>query len=173
MSRIIIIFLCFFITLSLAVGVYLPKIRMLESLGTEIDIKEAEIEYHKEKVSLLNELSQKISQYQSEVQKINSALPAEPSLASLLNFLQLKAAENGLFLKKISSFSVSPFKEKKEIKEIGFSLEVFGFYPSFKNFLSALERSARILEVEKISFTSPAEKNTPYSSEIIVKTYSY
>lgn len=171
MSRLLIIFFSLLITLTLVFLLILPISKEIKSFQFEIEQKKAEIQYQEEKISHLNNLLEKLNQYQPELQKINLALPADPSLPSLFNFIQKKALENGLILEDISAFSINPLKER--IKQINFQLKFTGFYPGFKNFLSDLEKSARITEIEELSFSVPIKKEDPTSYQLKIKTYSY
>jgi Tfp pilus assembly protein PilO len=87
--------------------------------------------------------------------------------------LQKAAPENGLLLNSIGSVSTKPSTSKPEIKEtvIG-PLKLSGSYPSLKNFLVALEKNSRIIEVENISFSVPKEGDL-FDFGITIKVYSY
>lgn len=177
MSRPIIIFLCLLITILIAVFLLLPIYKEIKSHQFEIEQKESEIQYQEEKITHLNNLLQKLSEFQPELQKINLALPQDPSLPSLFNFLQEKASGKGLILQDISPFLITPFKGEETtlsgINQIFFEFKVSGSYQAFKDFLSALEKSARIIEIEKISFSILTEKETTPSYELTIKTHSY
>lgn len=173
MSRLLIISLCLLTTFLLVVFFLLPIYKEIKSFQFEIEQKKAEIQYQGEKISHLNNLIEKLSQYQPELQKVNLALPSDPSLPSLFNFLQEKAFESGLILEDISAFSITPLKERERVKQINFELKASGSYPAFKNFLSALEKSARITEIEEFSFSAPTKKEASISYQLKIKTYSY
>ena len=73
----------------------------------------------------------------------------------------------------------SPLKEElveegwsPEIRETGTNLVVAGSYSSFKNFLSTLEKTARMIELESISF-STLEEVGPIDFNLRIKVYSY
>jgi Tfp pilus assembly protein PilO len=151
----------------------LPTYKEIKSFRFEIEKKEAEIKYQEEKISHLNNLIEKLNQYQPELQKIQAALPPDPSLPSLFYLLQKKASDSGLTLEEISAFSISPFKEKERIKQINFEIKASGSYQAFKDFLLALEKSARLIEIEELSFSAPIKKETPISYQLKIKTYSY
>jgi Tfp pilus assembly protein PilO len=78
-----------------------------------------------------------------------------------------------LVLKNESFNFSSVSKESLAKKEYRFSLELSGSYPAFKNFLAILEKSAKIIEVENISFSSPAKDDSAFSFNVAVKFYSY
>lgn len=173
MSRYLIISLSFLVTITLVFLFLLPTYKEIKSFQFEINQKRMEIKNQEEKISHLNNLLEKLSQYQLELQKINLALPPNPSLPSLFKFLQEKALENSLILEDISTFLITPLEEKERIKQISFEIKLSGSYFAFKNFLSSLEKSARITEIEELSFSAPIKKETPTYYQLKIKTYSY
>lgn len=159
----------------LVIGVFLvfPKCQDLGSLQLEIGKKRAELQYKEKHISNLQEVSEELEKYKPELSKIDSALPSEPSLPSLFNFLQKASSQSGLIFRNVDSFSVATPEEKPEIKEISLNLGVSGSYSAFRNFLSTLEKSARLIEIENISFSSPKEKETSFSFDLRIKVHSY
>jgi len=173
----IIIGLC--LTLLLVAGFSLPKYQNLKLLQLKVKEKEVELQTERKYFSEIDEAKEKLKKFEQELSKINSALPPDPYLPSLGNFLQIAASQNGLVLKKITSSSTNPLKEEfikkgfsSEIKETGVNLTVAGDYPAFKNFLYNLEKTARLIEIESISF-SGSEKEAPIDFNLKIKVYSY
>ena len=171
MNRPIVIALCVFIIFALAYLLILPKYQTLESARSNIEKKQGELNYLKDYFAELEEISKDFKGYETEFLKIESALPLGPSLPSLLHFIQTKASQNGLVLKNVSMTTMSSFAQSSNIKEYHFTIELSGFYPAFKNFLSTLEKSGRLIEIERISFVAPEEKE-PTSFGIGIKVYS-
>lgn len=184
MPRIITILICIFATLILILFLVWPKYKDLRSSQLEIKRKETELGYMEEYFSDLSKTSEELTRYEVELSKIDSALPADPSIPSLLNFLQKTSAQNGLIFKDFGGFSIvsppkpgegkAPSKEGElpsKIKKIHIDFEVSGSYPALKNFLTTLENSARIFEVESISFSS--EEEEIFSFDLAIETYSY
>ena len=159
----------------LIVGVFLvfPRCQDLRALRLEIGKRNAELQSKEKYFSNLQEASRELEKYQSELSKIDSALPSDPSLPSLFNFLQKASSQNGLILEDIGVFSVTVSEENPEIKEINLNLGASGSYSSFKNFLSTLEKSARLIEIENISFSAPEEKESSFSFDLKIKVRSY
>lgn len=149
-----------------------PQYQNLREVRLKIQEKKAELQYKEEHFSNLRKISEEVKNYEPELLKINSALPQTPSLPSLFNFLSKTAVQNGLVFKNIGSFVVAPSKEKAGIKEVSLDIAVAGSYPAFKNFLSALEKTARFIEVENIGFSSPQEKEL-FSFNLRIKAHSY
>lgn len=138
-----------------------PKTQESKTLQNDIKVKKGEIEQAKNYFKKLGELKiQMETDYLDELSKIGAALPSDASVAmpSFLKFLQETAGQAGLTLKSISpSSDVSATEEG--IKELKVELSVEGSYAAFKNFLLALENSARLIEVESISFSlAPAPR---------------
>jgi len=173
MNRPIIIAVCLFLTLVLGTFLIWPEYQEFGVQKSKIWQKEGELQNLKEHLLELEALSRELERYQVELSKIDSALPAEFFLPSLLNYIQKTASENGLILKSFGPVSSTPFKAREKIKEFHLSLELSGSYSAFKNFLSDLEKSARLIEVENISFSSPQEEEKPFSFSIGIKVYSY
>lgn len=168
----LVVIICFLLALILGVGFLWPKLQDLREVQKNIKEKEGQLQSNKEYFSNLKEIKISLKEYQGGLSKISSALPNDPSLPSLFNFLQKASSQSGLVLKRISPFTISSSEEFPALGEIQFGLEVVGSYPSFKNFLSTLEESARLIEVENISFLSP-EENKPFTFSLRIKVYSY
>jgi Tfp pilus assembly protein PilO len=165
--------------LALGITVVFPKYQNLKSLQLKVKEKGAALQSEKEYFLNLSEISEKLKEYEESLSKINSALVAEPRLPALFNFLQIAASQNGLVLKKIAHTLPSPLKEElvregwnPEIRETGINLTVTGSYSSLKNFLSTLEKTARMIELESISF-STLEEAGPINFNLRIKVYSY
>lgn len=174
MPRILISTISIALTILIAIFLLWPKYLKLANLEGQIKAKETELKFKAEYYQELSFLSEKLKrEFPEELEKISSALPTNPSPPSLYQFLQKTASENGLILKSIGSFSISPSTALPGIKEITLSsLEFSGSYSSFKNFLSALEKNSRIIEVENISFSAPTEGEM-LDFKLTIKTHSY
>ncbi|MBZ9571757.1 type 4a pilus biogenesis protein PilO [Patescibacteria group bacterium] len=185
MPRLITAIICLFLTLILGFFIIWPKYQDLRDLKLEIKTRETELNYREEYFSDLNKISEELKKYEAELSKINDALPDDPSLPSLLNFLEKASSQNGLVFKKLGSFSTVSLKKPtrtatpseqqplspSEIKETRLGFEVSGSYSALKNFLSTLEKSARLIEIETISFSF--EEGEIFSFALEIKTFSY
>ncbi|MFH0792079.1 MAG: type 4a pilus biogenesis protein PilO [bacterium] len=140
---------------------------MRESLGA-LKLKETELETkgaYYDNVALLYKESK---EYAGELAKINSALPEKNSTASLFQFIQQIGSENGMALKDIGAFSTNPSADSLRIKEVEFDFTILGNYSSFRNFLEALEKSSRLIDVRNISI--PQEKSSTVSGDSEIAT---
>jgi len=154
----------------------LPKYQNIGLLKKEISENKIKIRSQKEYFQHLQQTAQDLQKYKEPLSKINSSLPESPMVPELLNLIQDACSQTNLILKDTSLSSIT-FKEikggsGKRIKETRVSLILNGEYQSFKKFISILENSARLIEIEKIYFSSP-EKGNIFEFDIDVKIYSY
>lgn len=171
-NPLIVIIICFLFSLIFGVVLLLPKFQYSGVILKSLKNKEAEIQYKEKYFSEINQISTELEKYQTELSKIDSALPFDPSLPSLLDFLQKASSQSGLVLKGISPIITAPSEVFTNLKETKFSIVVAGSYSSFKEFLLVLEKSARLIEVEDISFSFPEQKES-FDFNLRIKVYNY
>lgn len=168
----VIIAICFLLFLILGGSLILPKYQGLKDIRTTITEKEAEFQYKQQYFSALADTKTELDKYEEELSKIDSALPSGSSLPSLFNFLQKTGSQSGIVLKGISPF-VTIFQEESKTRKTEFSLEVSGDYTSLKSFISTLEKSARLVEIENISFFLLREGGDIFTFNIKMAVSSY
>jgi len=164
-----------FIFVVLVVAVYLfglPQYQQVQSLSSQVKIKKLEVQEKEQYFDDLQSASDKLNNYGAKLAKIDAALPPEPNIPGLFNFLQQEISQNGLILKNLTLDGVSPLGQSSDIQQIGFSLSLSGSYESFKNFLNSLRQNSRIFEVESIALTPPS-KGDIFSFDIKIRTHSY
>jgi len=166
MNKLFIIGICLVLALVIGLTLTWPKYQGLRVLQQNTEVKEEELQSREEYFSQIQEISIELEKHTDALSKIASALPETPSLPSLFNFLQLSASQTGLILEKITLAGL-------EEGEIRVSCQLVGAYPSFKNFLLALEKSARLIETERIAFESPEEFGELFQFTVEIKTHSY
>jgi len=166
-------FIVIFLSLALILGAVLvrPKYQDWRFVERRIEEVRTEIEGREEYLQNLREIGEILENYQEQLAKIDLALPPDPQLPFLLHSLQEISFRAGVILKEIKPLTTQPSPDLPGLNETEVSLLVSGFYPSFKNFLLALERSARLFRVESISFSSAEEG--PKDFHLRVKVYSY
>jgi len=147
-----------------AIGVFLVWPKYQEGLETQVKIERVTTKVQNQKTYFedLEATSEKLEGYTKEFKIMADAFPDEPNLPLLYDFFQKFSSQKGLMLMDIGV-------NDRMGGEIGISLGVLGNYDSFKNFLEALERSARFFEIETISFSSP-EDFSPFGFNMTLKT---
>ena len=166
MNKLFIIIGC--VVLSLALGFILvwPKYQALQVLQADAAVKEKELQSKQEYFSQIKEISKELESYTDSLDKISSALPQNPALPDLFNLLQISANQTGLILEKIILGSVDK-------GEILVTLQLAGNYPALKSFLLVLEKSARMIEAQEISFEAPQKTGEPFKFVLQIKSQFY
>ncbi|MFH1582643.1 MAG: type 4a pilus biogenesis protein PilO [bacterium] len=162
-----------FILILVIGGIFLfPKFGQLNETKENIQAKEIELQYKKEYFNKLEELKIKLDENALEVSKISSALPFDASVPSIFKFIQETASLSGIVLNEINPFTVAPLEGNTKINEITFMVELTGEYSSFKEFLSVLEKSARLFEVRSLSFEQNKETDA-LDFDLSLRAFSY
>jgi len=167
-----------FAALILVTYLLLPQYQEFKAIVSEKEQKEAELLGTEKYFSNLGQISENLRNYQDSLEKIESALPQDLSLSSLLSFFQKKSSENGLLLKNISQAKMESKEKRKEEKgilapvlETHFNLNLSGSLLSLKGFLETLEKSSRLIEVENISVEVTKEELPEYN--LLIKVMSF
>lgn len=175
MNRIIIIVAGIVIAVTLGLVLVWPQYQKFQVLNSNIENKQEELRSREAYFSQVREISTKLQDYPEAFLKVSNALPDDPSLAPLASFLQTNSAQTGLILKKIVlAGTVAPMDKKESFNETQLVIQVSGSYEAFKNFLTLVENSARLIEVESISIEIPPKesKESP-TFTLDLKTNSY
>ena len=141
----------------------IPKYQQTLSLQTDLDKQQAQYNNQSNYYEKLSRLLSDIESRPDALKKIENALPNNPFLAPIVSFLQKKAKENELIVESIvfsqahqSAYGQAvAIKSNKEVKNITFTVLLSGTYKSLKNFLASLDKSARLFEINTISFSLP------------------
>jgi Tfp pilus assembly protein PilO len=172
---ILIIGICILL-LSIAGGAiwWWPALSGYMSLKEELNNRDIELEGKEAYFNGLKETLDRVKEQNEEIAKINSAFPEdlEVGVPTLLNFMKELSSKNGVIVDTLSGDPASlTAGASSGIEELPFSLSVSGTYASFKNFLSAIYRNARMIDVDSIRFGSSQEKEGLSSFDISLRTY--
>jgi len=149
-----------------------PKKDALSSLENIIQEKKQELAAKEGYFKELKIASKGLEDYQSQFAKIKSALPEDPQPIVFYDFLQKSTSRAGLVLKNINyDLSGTENSGAQGLKTISLNLGVAGTIDGFRNFLSILEKSARIINIESFSFTSPDKEKNPVNFNLKIKAY--
>jgi Tfp pilus assembly protein PilO len=185
MSKLIFIFLGMVAILAIGFFLIWPKYQKFEKLRVDLGNKEIELRYAQEHFEKNQKLLEDLKEYQDQISKIDLALPGDSSFAAIssINFVGNAASQNALNLKNLKSFSIAepkppaqaagaPAQPPSKVKEILVDFEVSGFYPALKNFINALENSAKLIEVENLTLEIKEKEEMP-TFNLKIKTFSY
>lgn len=177
MKRPIIIAIAFYFILAMAVLLIWPKYQDFSLIKKTIEIQKDEIEKTNDYFDKLKAADAELAANSEGISRIDSALPSESFPTDLFNFFDSMSSDNGLFLKEVKLGNSSNLSGNlSKIKATDSSVVVVGTYPAFKNFLSGIERSVRLISVENVSFSS-VSLNSRETNTIVftvgVKTYNF
>lgn len=155
MSRILPVISILIFILLLVGGYFLwwPQYQEFKDLKFQLDKKIERLSQQEKYFTELDGLLNQLKEYETELSRINSALPLDTDSAviTFFNFLQKQTSENGLILKEINL-------EKSTPPEISFNISVVGSYAALKNFLTGIYKNIRMIEIASISFSGQDEK---------------
>ena len=150
----------------------LPAYNNLNDLNNQIFEKEIFLQSQQEYFKELENVADKIEDQGESLEKIRSAIPIGNDLANLMNYFQRSASKAGVSMENVSPALVASTIGKK-VRAIKINLIIAGEYPAFKDFLSIVEKSSRLIECENISFQSPSQEGDPFSFNVSTKIYYY
>ena len=199
--------LILFIILLLVFFLVVPEYKTFGKLRTEFSEKRAEYNAEFDYYAAIAKAHSDLQSRQDDIKKIDDALPHDSDIGNLIYFFQEIAKENGmifkdLFLSKTSSSKTSSSAPRSnsaqsglnnKVKDMVFSIDLIGSYPSLGSFIISLEKSSRLFEITNISFGStnsqlsqlsqPSQPSQPlqpqlqtqqiYNFSLQIKTHSY
>ncbi len=167
----------------LAFFILMPKYERLNQRTAQLEQDEHDLAILEDYFTNLAETKRKLEKFETELSLIDSALPDSNDMPSVFNFIQTTTEKNGLMLSSVSLSSsgsktrtttATTETETSKVKNNPFSVSVSGSYSAFKNFLSDIEKSARFIGIESISFSSGLYKTGGMLSfNLQMKVYSY
>ncbi len=172
----IVILICLFSALFVGLVFVWPKYQGYIKAQHNLAHKEEFLKNHSQYFQKIRETFLTLGKDKELAAKVVAAIPSDPDYDKLIAYFEKTTAENGLIISRISISEPKEFKEIEEIKkikEIKIFVNLVGTYASFNNFLSKVEKSARLFEVEEISFTAPQKGLNLFSFEVKLRVYSY
>lgn len=171
------------ILLSLILGgifLWWPNFQEFQALKLEFEKKEMQVKQKEEYFVKLNALAEKLTEYEDQLAKIDSALPEDLSIANLFYFVLNTSSENGLILERITAdkgrgarAGTGAGAEAGGVKTTSFPITVLGSYSAFKHFLSAVYKNVRLIEVDNISFSSEVQETGLVDFTLGMSTHYY
>lgn len=151
----------------------IPAYQKMNALQNELTRKQVEYDGKLAYYTKIDDLIKGIEDRKEALEKIDSALPSDFYFSSLVYFFQKESALAGLGVTSTTLSQISPPNKKTKIRDIIFNLNVSGTYDDFKNFLSVLDQSARLFEVNSVSFSTPAALQNTRSVNAASRTYNF
>lgn len=148
-----------------------PKYQEFGMLEQEILEKKSELESQDEYFKDLELLSVELEKRQEFLLKIDAAITEKRSLPELLNFLQKTASQSRTVIRALAPSFIGLDLEKG-VNVTRLNIQLDGSYVGLKEFISNIEKSARLIEVNNITFSYPEDEEL-FSFNINMTIYSY
>lgn len=145
------------VTFGLGFFLVLPKYQELQSNNARVQEKKAEIAARTEYYNGLKAIIDDLNYYRESMDKIETALPDDLDAPALMNFVQAAAMQSGLALQDINyteSGKGAALSSGLSLANYEISLKVSGSYENFKNFISIIEHSSRLISVVSLTVNS-------------------
>jgi len=157
-----------------------PKYENYVVSKKEFDTKDEEIRAKEEYLPKLEVISVKLLEFEDQVSKVETAIPTEPSVAAIFNYLQKTTSRNGLILEGIDVsglFNLNKTELSERMERMPFSITVMGSYSSLKVFLLDIYLNSRIINISSVNFAYNPMEDAPitdfFNFEISLETQSY
>lgn len=174
MPQILIIALSLISILAFGWNFIIPLYQQALELRTTVTAKEIELSHKEEYASHLEFLLEKLGKNEEAISKIDYAFPDNPEVSSFLEFLQHICSETGLSIKAIEDPESKISRKNDKVTETSVGVIMVGTYDNLLEFLSKIEKSARLIEVENILFSRSIRKgSTLEKEEISGETFSF
>ncbi|MBI2574006.1 MAG: type 4a pilus biogenesis protein PilO [Candidatus Wildermuthbacteria bacterium] len=159
---------------SFIVGMFfiMPLRDDLQFFQKELKQKNFELQTSREYIENLRLIESRLRENQEAVAKLNAAIPDEPDLPLLYDFLQKLSSISGLGLKSVDA-ALKKSERNPQMNVISVSMSVEGPYEGIKDFLAQLKSSPRIIQLDSAGFSSPTVKNAPFAVRVTASAYSY
>lgn len=130
-----------------------------------------------ETIDAIKNLTNKYKTMQNEFNQINVIFPDKDDLANLIVNLQTMVSESGIFLQSINfqpkTFQPATVEEMTKTNPyniLEIKLTAAGDYAGFKNFIKAIEKNLRLMDVKTIKFNLHKGKQE-FDINIDLETY--
>lgn len=155
MSKILILLFLISYIVSLSLSTLIPQYRKVKELQKELANKELILKTREQYIKELEQSSRRIDEHEKELAKMGYAMPSRADTSYLLEFLDETVFKAGIILRNIDKVSKSTEKKKAgEANWAEVSFRLTGTYDSFLDFLERVEKTARLVEVDFISFAA-------------------
>lgn len=116
---------------------------------------------------------------QAKLGQLATMLPTNPENMKLILSLQSVASQYGMVLQNVkiedpaadAAQARTAAQNNTELGKMVINFSVAGSYASFTNFMKTIEKSLRVIEIQKVSFSASDPKAQNYQYSVSIKTY--
>ena len=157
----------------LAVGIFLtwPQYQDFQQVSFDLQEQEQALENKTAYLEELAKVKADLVKFREPFSKVEAALPLDPQLPALYDFLQTTAAFSGMSVRNIS-VSVQDQEQALLMRTIPVTLELTGSYGALKELISRLETASRMALVQSLNI-SLGQETERFSVTLQLNVYSY
>lgn len=137
----------------------LPMIRTSKATKIELAERKAYLSDRKEIVKRIIELEEEKKEWESQVERLDLALPTDLELASVIFQFQNFAMDSGLIMKEVGH-NEQPSAAIAGGWELSITSKLLGNYSSIKSFFNKLEENLRIVDIQRIDIGMEATSSS-------------
>lgn len=136
----------------------MPRYQETQASLEELEARRTDLKNRQDYFKALAQIAGELRNYSTNLDKVKSALPMGPAAPSLANYLQSTSSQSGLILKNLNYGMTNSTVIARDpstgfaVNDYLVSITLSGSYAAFKEFLSSVEKSSRLIEVEEITF---------------------
>lgn len=163
-----------------------PIFKDIDFLKSEIAAQETKLETKKEELAKLESFDRQLAGLTEEKEKLAIALPNDPKVEELMVEFEALVIKSGMALENISISAKNIDQKTTQAKENTdpiakkalVVLSTQGTYDALKRFIKLSQEDLRLMDIQKINFSSPksegaSDSATIYPFSIQLETYYY
>ena len=161
MNRTLVSGILLFIGVSVGTFLTWPMYQTFQQLGVELKDLQQKLENRETYFADLVKVKVDLVELAAPLSKVEAALPLDPQLPSLYDFLQRSSALSGMSLRNISATAESQ-TQSLELRIIPVTLELVGSWSALKELLGRLNTASRMVSLQSLNLsggTDPARFN--------------
>ncbi len=162
----------------------IPKYQEYRGLQSTMMAKQAQYSGESIYFARVSDILSGLQSRQEALGKIQNALPDGFTLGPLMDFLQKKGSENAISITSVVFAQASPLALPEtpaitagQAQDVLFTVNAAGSYQGLKNFLFAMDNSARLFEMDSVSFSKTegalSSRGQEYTMKLEVRTHAY
>ena len=155
-------FLCFYFVL--------PSYDQLNQLKTVLSERQNLLDSRTAMINYILKLKEDYNVHKQELEEIAIIIPSQKYIPEIISSLEAMATSNGVGLISINISESTKREEIKGVKGLTISVKLTGTYESYMNFLTSLETSRRLIDIE-LSRITPSEKTAILTIDLAGRAY--
>jgi len=149
-----------------------PKYQDFSQLSFEVEARLQELENKEVYFQDLLRVEEDLLKLALPLAKVEAALPLNPQLPRLYDFLQATASFSGMTVRNIAASSIGEQKEGLLMRTIPVTFELSGSFDAIKELIARLHSASRMVSLQSVGIF-PGQERERFNVIIQLHTYSY